>query len=46
MMQNTIDGSNRHRIQYMSALKKGVACGDMSEGKARELRRSYDNHDG
>lgn len=43
-MQRTIDNSSHHRIQFMQALKNGVMCGDLSEGKARELRRSYDNH--
>ena len=43
-MQNTIDNSSRHRISYMNALKNGVRNGDLSEGKARELRRSYDTH--
>jgi len=44
-MQKTIDGSSRHRIMYMQALKNGVANGDLSENKARELRRSYDNYE-
>jgi len=41
-MQETIDNSNRHRIQFMRALENGVACGDITKYQADKLRRGYD----
>jgi len=41
-MQKTIDNSNRHRINFMRALKNAVACGDLTKYQANKLRNEYD----
>ena len=42
-MQKTIDQSNRHRIQYMKALENASKNGDITQWKAKELRKGYDD---
>lgn len=42
MSQVTIDGSSRHRISFMKALRNGVRKGDLSKYEADKLRRGYD----
>jgi len=45
MSQVSIDGSNLHRLQFRSALDVAVLNGDLSEYKAAELWRSYNESD-
>lgn len=39
--QVTIDGSSRHRIQFMKALDNAVKCGDLTSYQADKLRKEY-----